>query len=289
MTTSLLKFIRIVLMKGRKEKDGDFAATQVDVIPTTHMAPYGYGKTHGYTRIIRVVPQPLLLGATDTLKATLRSLTKAPSPSSLSLNDIGLKDIKASLRQQVRYHCRLNHIAAHTAMWTIGVEDFAELGRDSLVEKAREFFGLDPDQDDLFHEVSLEYDKISMDDDDNNNNNNINNGAPEDDDNPLTGLNNMLAEGSTLMSLLQVKASEETTDLLKSLDEVLLDEMKLSKNLTAWPCESFWTVGEPGNRLDLSPIIKNISQAMSPDCGAPFTSCFVKKDKCESRGDGECK
>jgi hypothetical protein len=31
-----------------------------------------------------------------------------------------LKDLKAALRQQIRYHCRLNHISAHTALWTIG-------------------------------------------------------------------------------------------------------------------------------------------------------------------------
>ena len=37
MTESLLKFIRIVLRKGKKGKDGEIAATQVDVIPGTHM------------------------------------------------------------------------------------------------------------------------------------------------------------------------------------------------------------------------------------------------------------
>ena len=35
--SSLLKFIRIVLSKGRKGRDGEIAATQVEVIPTTNM------------------------------------------------------------------------------------------------------------------------------------------------------------------------------------------------------------------------------------------------------------
>ena len=37
MTANLLKFIRIVLMKGKKGNDGEIAATQVEVIPDTHM------------------------------------------------------------------------------------------------------------------------------------------------------------------------------------------------------------------------------------------------------------
>ena len=287
MTSALVKFINIVLAKAKKEGGDEIAATGAEVISTTHMAPYGYGKTHGLTRMIRVVPQPLLLGTTDTLKAAVQS-----SPTPMSLNDITINDLKAALRQQIRYHCRLNHIAAHTAMWTIGVEDFAEIGREVLVETAQEFFGLDMDQDDLLNLVINEYDKLGDDDDENQ-------GVVEkdDDDNSLAQLNYMYADGAKLMGLMQTKAKsevrkakakEKTNDILKMLDDVLLDEMKISNNLTNWPCESFWTVGEPDNRLELSPIIRSISAAMSPNCTAPYTTCFVKKDKCEAKGDGVC-
>lgn len=37
MNESLLKFIRIMLMKGKKDNDSEFAAAQVEVIPTTNM------------------------------------------------------------------------------------------------------------------------------------------------------------------------------------------------------------------------------------------------------------
>lgn len=279
MDASLLQFIRIVLMKG--EKGDEIAATQVEVIPATNMAPYGYGKTHGYTRVVRIVPQPLLLGATNTLKAALQS-----SSSSLSLNDITLNDLKAAMRQQIRYHCRLNHIAAHTAMWTIGIEDFSEVEMPWLVETAQSFFGLDMEQDDLFHKVNSEYEGGAFDEDKSNQGD-----KEEEDTNRLAALNDMYSEGSKLMSLLQTKvnAKNAANDMLRILDDVLLDEMQISSNLTAWPCESFWTVGEPGHRLEISPIISSISRAMSPNCTAPYTSCFVKKDECEARGDGECK
>lgn len=258
-------------------------------------APYGYGKTHGYTRIIRIVPQPLLLGATDTLKAALQS-----SPS-LSLSDVTLNDLKAALRQQIRYHCRLNHIAAHTAMWTIGVEDVEEMGTTWLVETAQNFFGLDIGQDGFLDKVYAKYEGAAPDDDDDKSNQGHREAGEEDDDDDDIGeahFDHMVAEGSRVMSLVQkqanaigkeAKAKYDTNDIFKILDDVLLDEMRISKNLTAWPCESFWSVGEPENRLEISPVIQSISRAMSPNCTAPYTSCFVKKDKCEAKGDGKCK
>eukprot|EP00539_Tryblionella_compressa_P018495 CAMPEP_0178876318 /NCGR_PEP_ID=MMETSP0747-20121128/10230_1 /TAXON_ID=913974 /ORGANISM="Nitzschia punctata, Strain CCMP561" /LENGTH=120 /DNA_ID=CAMNT_0020543865 /DNA_START=121 /DNA_END=486 /DNA_ORIENTATION=- len=106
------------------------------------------------------------------------------------------------------------------------------------------------------------------------------------EENSISQLADMYSKGALLLSIVQSKSQEK--DVLRILDDVLLDEMKLSKNLTAWPCESFWTVGEPGNRLQLSPVISRISKAMSPNCSANFTSCFVKRDKCEFNGDGKC-
>ena len=204
----------------------------------------------------------------------------------MSLNDLTLNDLKAALRQQIRYHCRLNHIAAHTAMWTVGVEEFATTGKDVLVETAQEFFGLDLKQENLINQVIVEYNKLIDNDE-------SNRGGIEKEDS-LVQLDSMYREAAGLMSLLQrkegkLKTKKKTNDILKILDDVLLDEMKLSNDLTKWPCESFWTVGEPDNRLELSPIIRSIAKAMSPNCTAPYTSCFVNKDKCEARGDGECK
>lgn len=169
-------------------------------------------------------------------------------------------------------------------MWTIGVEDFAEMEMPLLVNTAQSFFGLDMEQDDLFHAVSSEYGSVYIDDDKLKKDAQ---GEKMEVDNRLTALNDMYSEGSRLLSLVQTNANEN--DILQILDDVLLDEMHISNNLTTWPCESFWTVGEPGKRLKISPIISSISRAMSPNCSAPYTSCFVKRDECEARGDGKCK
>jgi hypothetical protein len=108
-TKALLKLVSFLAKDGRKGDEGK--VTQLEVISTTHSAPYGYGKTHGWTRLIRIVPQPLLVGATDTLHWSFQFENQTR---------VTFNDVKAALRQQIRYHCRLNHIAAHTAIWTVG-------------------------------------------------------------------------------------------------------------------------------------------------------------------------
>jgi hypothetical protein len=223
----------------------------------------------GWTRIIRVVPDPLLLGVTNTLQSSFQ-----PGE---SIKDISLNDLKANLRQQIRYHCRLSHIAAHTAVWTTTVEEIANDSVDDLIDHIQEFLGLD--QDNFMDEIMEEAEtgEAAM-------------VPPEDDLRPpedVYGLYSAMASfGASMMTSVQ---SMNSADILKTLDEVLLDELRISKNLTAWPCESFWTVGEPNDRLKISPIISRNARAASPNCTAPFTSCFVKRDKCEAKGDGECK
>jgi hypothetical protein len=79
--------------------------TEMELIITTHVPPYGYGKSHGYTKIIRLVPEPLLLEVTDALTAVLH-----PNE---SYNTLTLYDIQVALRQILRFHCRINHIGTY--------------------------------------------------------------------------------------------------------------------------------------------------------------------------------
>jgi hypothetical protein len=151
----------------------------------------------------------------------------------------------------------------------VGLEEVVELPLDELIDRIQEFLDLERDDTVL--------DKV------------MNEGMPDsffDQDHPISKLNEMYAKGAMLLSVAQ--SAHPGKEVLQLLDDVLLDEMRISKNLTAWPCESFWTVGEPKNRLQISPIVSRISHDMSPNCTAPFSNCFVKRDKCEFDGDGEC-
>lgn len=77
-------------------------------------------------------------------------------------------------------------------------------------------------------------------------------------------------------------------DVLTALDQVLLDELVRSRNLTIWPCPSFWSVGDEPNQLSISPLIQRLAKALSPDCEDPLAQCWVDRDMCESRGDALC-
>jgi hypothetical protein len=156
-------------------------------------------------------------------------------------------------------------------LWTTTLEEIANDSVDDLIDHIQEFLGLDRENsmEEIIEEPEMGEALV----------------PPEDED--VNGLySSMASYGTIMMTFLQ---SMNSADILKTLDEVLLDELRISKNLTAWPCESFWTVGEPNDRLQLSPIISRNARAASPNCTAPFTSCFVKRDRCEAKGDGKCK
>lgn len=148
------------------------------------------------------------------------------------------------------------------------MEEVAEMQTDELIDRIQEFLGLERGDEKVVEAIMAEEMHVDA------------------NENAISKLDSLYAQGATLLSLMQTK--NEGVNLLQILDEVLLDEMRISKNLTAWPCESFWNVGDPKNRLEISPVLQRISQAMSPNCTAPFTSCFVKRDKCEYAGDGKC-
>jgi hypothetical protein len=66
----------------------------------------------------------------------------------------------------------------------------------------------------------------------------------------------------------------------------LLDELDSTQDLSSWPCKSLWDLD--GLAMDASDVLSDNAKRFSPDCDAPFTSCFVKKDLCEMKGDAAC-
>jgi hypothetical protein len=267
----------------------------IDLIPTSHVPPYGYGDTQwvqpaepaywklviwsnpsfdltaklqfcsGWTKIIRLIPKPLVLGATNALDFFMKE--------GESVDHISLDDIKSSLRLQMRYHCRLSHVAAHTALMSINIDEglLLESALDSLIQKLQIFLGLKPA--DIWGSLTDFNEKA---------------------DNTLIAPESLkdLFNGMTLRSASFLTESQTTTtnkvSILEELDKVLVEELRISKNLTAWPCESFWKVGPHDDPLELSPAVSRIAKSMSPDCLANYTSCWVPRDLCEAKGDGTC-
>lgn len=170
-------------------------------------------------------------------------------------------DVKAGLRQQIRYHCRLSHVAAHTALWTVTFEDIRDTPIQEMISQIRQFLDLSDERDEA---VTLARYKGG--------------------DLITLAMEEVNSRAVTLITSVE----SDNMNVRKTLNDVLVDEMRISKNLTAWPCESFWTVGDDEEPLKLSPIVSKVSKAISPNCSAPYTSCFVKRDKCEAKSDGKC-
>jgi hypothetical protein len=108
-----------------------------------------------------------------------------------------------------------------------------------------------------------------------------------------------LAYGSQILTLMQAELTSiaegnaTATDVMSVLDNVLEDEMVLTKDMSVWPCPSFWTAASDHQKDDqtvipLSKTLQRLARALSPDCNDPYNTCFVERDKCEFAGDALC-
>jgi hypothetical protein len=275
MSNMLWKWVETVLAKHKHALE----KLPLEFIRTSHVPPYGYGKSHGLTKIIRLVPRPIVMGVADALQQVIVDTENhhLPGEPLLHQQDITLNDLKAVLRQFMRYHCRLSKLAAHTAILSLNLNDFMD-NYEFATQALYDFIKYTPDkngveEDDL--EDILADLQIGQD------------GGMEE----IGLLSSELGFVSNILTRIQVNSAADGSPgikVLKVLDEVLLNEMRKTKNLTDWPCESFWTVGEANEPTTLSLFATKVARSFSPNCSAPFADCWVGRDKCEAAGDGLC-
>eukprot|EP00978_Attheya_sp_CCMP212_P018668 scaffold51546_cov59-Attheya_sp.AAC.4 len=233
----------------------------MELIPTSHVPPYGYGKSHGWTKLIRLVIDPLSYSMLDTYYYYNQD---SKSEITVEVND----SITQVYRQIVRWHCRLSHVAAHTALLTIHLSDMLK-DPQSTMDQVREFLLSTEDGAGI----------TAMD-------GASNVEVPASSVDPMRDtLQNLLTRASKDFVVPSNKGEELTMSFGSSIMAALASEMKESKNLSAWPCRSFWKM-DP--QLQMGAIPKQAAQAMSPDCSSTFSQCFVKTDKCEEKGDPVC-
>ena len=164
-------------------KRGGVTARKVEWVQTSHAPPYGYGKNHGYTRIVRL--------ALPLLSSVAASTQGAPAAESLA--------------QHIRWHCRVSHVAAHTAQLTVrSSKDLTDVVERRLTtERLLSFAGLKVAPD-LLDEGERTF-------------------APV---------------------LRALQAADASTDALDAsrwrLADVLSSELSATQNLRAWPCRSLW-------------------------------------------------
>jgi len=223
---------------------------RIDFVFMTHVPALGYGKSHGWTKIIRVMHTPLVTETVEAMEA---------SGANIEMNEKSSKDlVSRGMRQIIRYHCRLSQVAAHTSVTNI------DLSSKILVKeviKAVQRITADPGQHPP-HNDFRETDRLKK---------------------VETYLNDALSEPLSNTSL-QLKNSMVDNDL-SMLQAVLQDELDSTNSLKNWPCKSLWDVED----IEKDDILSNTARKLVPDCKAPFTTCTVKKDRCEMNGDVKCK
>ena len=261
----LTRIERIVKEHNQAAKESNGSILPIKLIQTTHVPPYGYGKTHGYTKMIRLIPEPLLLEVADAMSGILR-----PGESHTLFT---LSDVKAALRMMLRFHCRLSHVSAHTALLSVKFMDlFADPAR--ITQELRDF--LSPGLKNPAEGTGEDDKEVAIDDD------------------QASLMDAELAYGSQLLTHVQQHGldggrANRTVgrSLMDLLDQVLLEEFQKTKDMTVWPCPSFWS-SHDSDEPSLSEWAQRLAQQLSPNCDDPYNSCFVPRDQCEFKGDALC-
>ena len=239
--------------------------SDLQLVPQTYVPPYGYGKNHGFTKIIRVMNGPLLL---DVLGSWV-DLNKYNKGDDEKLLDI--ESMKQSLRQIIRWHCRLNHVAAHTTMFNVN------LISETLVQDMQDIIKSIVEDPERAHEAK-QVKKLH--------------------DEQLSRAYRSI-EDSQVYSLVTSEMDDALKDAnvfqrdgrdMKILAKVLKNELDQTNDLKKWPCQSFWDVtdGTMYRSQVMGDFSKELANKLSPKCSNPHTKCTVKRDKCEETGDALC-
>lgn len=227
-------------------------SSKLEVLGDTHVPPYGYGKNHGWSRIVRLVrrlPQhafTILEDGSGRYKyqpsSSASSGKSSPSPEVESAQNKQFSELYTrQIKQLMRWHCRLNHVAAHTSMLTIFLEDLVERPTVEL-EKILTYLGY------------------------------------------KVGRQELLDAGSATF-IGRLKSELGPSFLAKSIPEPLhstavtaIDtEMRTSKDMTKWPCANFREINT--NSKDPASVpLPTPASALAANCTGAHVKCSVRFD-----------
>jgi len=194
-----------------------YSSRDVDFVLGAHAPAYGYGKTHGFAKIVRL-SMPL-----------------------------ALENSSALVRQAVRWHCRVSHVAAHTALLTV---DDTELLADPRRALERLFF---------FVGVKL-VDRRFLD--------------------RMESHYADLVAPALKADLRRIASSSSSSEIM---DAALGEELAATNELRDWPCQTLWVEDdEKGGRVPFE--VRQRAPLLAPNCSAPYVTCAVPRDNCEQSG-----
>ena len=227
----------LMLLNKAANKD---LVKEFNVVLDSHVPPYGYGKNHGWTRIVRfahrVAPQAHAL-------LTQESPSSSVNPSLYALQ----------VRQLIRWHCRLSHVAAHTRMLTIFIDDLAVR---PVVEiyKILSFVGHRAARADILEAMSVLYEQTMKD---------------------LHSTNQwqLSADGS---SVLYDAVDLNDSLLIEAGVAAFANEMTTTDGLQKWPCHTFAHLDSSSAESAQLPLK---SANLAANCSGAYVVCSVPVDK----------
>ena len=261
---------------------GGTSGNDVEVLITPHVPVYGYGKSHGFSKLIRVaLPMPLAIidafvyeklrgysegGVTVYIKASMlqrQVMNHSFSPTKSELETI--------LKLLMRWHCRLSHVSAHTSMLSVSLNAILKDPISTMQQILQFVFTNNWEWEDkkgaAWEEIDSKKEAEEL----------VSNSLDD-----VIGLADIIEETVVLQEQVEQLLSTSGDNIIsRSLQNAFDEEMQLSEDMTHWPCPSFWDGVEK----------LKINSGLVPDCrdDHPWIKCTINRDKCEVKQDPECK
>lgn len=252
----------------------------LSIIPSSHAPPYGYGKNHGMYKIVRLTTVPILFAATDMMMFSLAyngpDAERKMKSFLLEGSNDNLKQaiLGGMLRQYVRWHCRLSHVVAHTAVQTVFLSpDNLQRHPEAFVQNVTQFIFQNP-QDRMYIDTHVsieipEHEKLILRE-------HIRNTELYTSDGNQQWDNNCVHVDLSPQCILQ-------------------NELDSTNKLQEWPCRSLWeniprqqvyvsnyTVDHT-NVKDL--LLFQTANRLGPACNTDYVKCTVQEDLCGEAAD----
>lgn len=215
------------------------SGNEIEIVITHHVPKYGYGKSHGWSKLIRVNTESLALMDTflyEKLRESSEEATVEVLERSNSFKTIPIPtkpELQSMLKLLLRWQCRISHVTAHTSSISISLHGILK-DPVKVIEKIYQFV----------FENNWEWGgKAAM---------------PWKDIDPMNEAMNFIdSEKTHTPDSSYLRRAIEEVVLVRGVAEDFLgnlngntthldieaafnEEMILSKDLTVWPCPSFW-------------------------------------------------
>mmetsp|Transcript_11722 Transcript_11722/g.16901 ORF Transcript_11722/g.16901 Transcript_11722/m.16901 type:complete len:474 (-) Transcript_11722:37-1458(-) len=281
LTTTVTKWIVDYLSQTQDLFRGRMEIVPFQPIPSSHVPPYGYGKNHGWDKIIRLTTAPILLGVVDMMLFTLAynrlevELIGYTNGNGSKNDQLTRSVLSGMLRQYVRWHCRLSHVAAHTSVYTIHLTpQVLQWYPERIIQNVTNFIIQEPQ-----HRMKIEKDiPITLPE-----------GEKIELKQHIQNIELFIANN------IQEKEKAECQKYVESYRCILQKELDSTEKLKAWPCLSLWENVtrrnayknkdgvDRGNIQEF--LLFQTASRLGPDCGANFVTCTIQQDLCEEASD----